>query len=489
MSLKNTKKVIFFILINFLLSSGFLFCNTENSSSSKKIDFSTLLENYKKNNRDYQILELQLQQATNSYKETLIESGINLSFSSGRMGAEFADSSTKINLSPEVNVSSSKLNNTSLSMNLPLDFDISKEGEFSSEIQGASLMLSTDIFSDISKQKKITLEKANRKVIESQRSLKKGEIKIYSSFLQELRSLYSSALAVTQAENSLIEKQLDFDTIKAKGYATSSAKYRTANLEVESAKRTVKEKERLYNSALAIFASKCSVKVNQLDLSFVIPEVELLSIRSFSKEDFESLEKAKWNYHINSETRKLNTDFSLSAQAGYGFSIQDDSYLDSAQAGLTMKMKGLSVSATTAIPINQNSNPSISLGIGWNPSTSKLDNLSYQNNEIQDKIEKLEIQDAEENFFDTVLKMNETYNNLEWETAQNLEQFNLYQELENDMKNWYSKGIISESEYRQSKINLENAKVKLAITKIDRIIYNNDLSMLFVETQGEANEN
>ena len=245
----------------------------------------------------------------------------------------------------------------------------------------------------------------------------------------------------------------------------------------------------MYNSALAIFASKCSVKVNQLDLSFVIPEVELLSIRSFSKEDFESLEKAKWNYHINSETRKLNTDFSLSAQAGYGFSIQDDSYLDSAQAGLTMKMKGLSVSATTAIPINQNSNPSISLGIGWNPSTSKLDNLSYQNNEIQDKIEKLEIQDAEENFFDTVLKMNETYNNLEWETEQNLEQFNLYQELENDMKNWYSKGIISESEYRQSKINLENAKVKLAITKIDRIIYNNDLSMLFVETQGEANEN
>ena len=130
--------------------------------------------------------------------------------------------------------------------------------------------------------------------------------------MQDLRDLFSKAQAVTQAEHNLIEKQIDFDTTKAKGYATSSAKYRTANLEVESAKRTVKEKERLYNSALAIFASKCSVKVNQLDLSFVIPEVELLSIRSFSKEDFESLEKAKWNYHINSETRKLNTDFSLS---------------------------------------------------------------------------------------------------------------------------------------------------------------------------------
>jgi hypothetical protein len=49
---------------------------------------------------------------------------------------------------------------------------------------------------------------------------------------------------------------------------------------------------------------------------------------------------------------------------------------------------------------------------------------------------------------------------------------------------------VSESEYRQAKINCENAKVKLALVKIDRILYNNDLSLLFVEKTGEnANEN
>jgi outer membrane protein TolC len=76
--------------------------------------------------------------------------------------------------------------------------------------------------------------------------------------------------------------------------------------------------------------------------------------------------------------------------------------------------------------------------------------------------------------------MSEKRSNLEWETEQNLEQEKLYAELEKDVESWFEKGIVSESEYRQAKTNYENAKVKLALTKIDRIIYNNDLSMLFV---------
>ena len=86
--------------------------------------------------------------------------------------------------------------------------------------------------------------------------------------------------------------------------------------------------------------------------------------------------------------------------------------------------------------------------------------------------------------------MVEKRSNLPWETDQYLEQLELYQELENDMTSWYKKGVVSESEYRQAKINCENAKVKLALVKIDRILYNNDLSLLFVEKTGEnANEN
>ena len=129
------------------------------------------------------------------------------------------------------------------------------------------------------------------------------------------------------------------------------------------------------------------------------------------------------------------------------------------------------------------------MGIGWNPVSSKIDNLSAKSSQIQDEIERLGIKDAQENFFDTVLSMEEKRSNLQWETEQNIEQLELYQELENDMTAWYKKGIVSESEYRQAKINCENAKVKLALVKIDRILYNNDLSLLFVEKTGEnANE-
>ena len=220
--------------------------------------------------------------------------------------------------------------------------------------------------------------------------------------------------------------------------------------------------------------------------------MKLNSIRDYKKDDFTELEKANWNYQINSQSRNINSDFSLSAQAGYGFSLNDETFSDSAQAGLTMNYKGISLSATSSIPINQNSNPSLSFSLGWNPSTSKIQNLSAQNKILQDELEQLEIANAQENFFDTVLSMEEKRSNLEWETEQNFEQEKLYAELEKDVESWYKKGIVSESEYRQAKVNYENAKVKLALTKIDRIIYNNDLSMLFVtdstKSEGE-NEN
>ena len=473
---------IFSLILIFSFLSNPVFCQEkkENQESLKKIDFASLFQNYKANNRDYQKLEIQLQQSIISYQEFCVQNGFIFSLSSGRSGIEFLENSTNLSFSPEISVSSEKLNNSSLSMNLPFNFDITKDGISSSQIDRASLMFSTDIISDISEQKKISLEKANRNVLEAKRNLEKGQTKIYSSFLQELRALYSSALSVTQAENSQIEKQLDFDTIKAKGYATSSAKYRTASLEVESAKRSVKEKERLYKSSLAIFASKCSVKPSQIDLNFELPEVKLNSISDYKKDDFTELEKANWNYQINSQSRNINSDFSLSAQAGYGFSLSEQNFSDSAQAGLTMNYKGISLSATSAIPINQNSNPSLSFSLGWKPSASKIQKLSGQSEELQDELEKLEIANAQESFFDTVLQMSEKRSNLEWETEQNLEQEKLYAELEKDVESWFEKGIVSESEYRQAKTNYENAKVKLALTKIDRIIYNNDLSMLFV---------
>ena len=191
MILQTQKKIIisiFSIILVFSFFTNSLFCQTQTKSQEQeilqKVDFSTLLENYKKNNRDYQKLELQLQQSIISYQESCVQNGIDFSLSSGRTGIEFAENSTNINLSPEISVSSAKLNNSSLSVNFPFSFDISDDGISSSQIDRASLMLSTDIISDISEQKKLSLEKANRNVLESKRNLEKGQTKIYSSFLQ-----------------------------------------------------------------------------------------------------------------------------------------------------------------------------------------------------------------------------------------------------------------------------------------------------------------
>ena len=132
---KHKVKLIFQIALFFTLGTC-LFSQTEvESKTLETVNFSTLLENYKKNNRDYQKLELQLQQSTISYQESCIENGINLSLSSGNINAEFDDSTTKMNFSPEVKLSSSSLNNSSLSMSLPFSFDISDTGISSKEIK------------------------------------------------------------------------------------------------------------------------------------------------------------------------------------------------------------------------------------------------------------------------------------------------------------------------------------------------------------------
>ena len=61
---KHKVKLIFQIASFFILGTC-LFSQTEvDSKTLETVNFSTLLENYKKNNRDYQKLELQLQQSS-----------------------------------------------------------------------------------------------------------------------------------------------------------------------------------------------------------------------------------------------------------------------------------------------------------------------------------------------------------------------------------------------------------------------------------------
>ena len=68
---KHRVKLIFQIALFFILGTC-LFSQTEvDSKTLETVHFSTLLENYKKNNRDYQKLEIQLQQSITAFTKCL----------------------------------------------------------------------------------------------------------------------------------------------------------------------------------------------------------------------------------------------------------------------------------------------------------------------------------------------------------------------------------------------------------------------------------
>jgi len=48
------------------------------------------------------------------------------------------------------------------------------------------------------------------------------------------------------------------------------------------------------------------------------------------------------------------------------------------------------------------------------------------------------------------------------------------------MKNWYSRGVISLSDYNQSVTNYENALTQIKITHIDQLLYDIEVISLFV---------
>ena len=57
----------------------------------------------------------------------------------------------------------------------------------------------------------------------------------------------------------------------------------------------------------------------------------------------------------------------------------------------------------------------------------------------------------------------------------------MYTAVEEQMLDYYKKGLISEKDYTSAVINTLQAKVKGLINRIDLIVYNDEVKAMFVE--------
>lgn len=448
--------------------------------------YTQLLESYKANDRQLKELAISYEQAELSYSKVLIQNGTSWNISSGSMNAKITGENTTLSVSPSASVTLPSLNNSQVKLSSPLGITLGG-GTPAFSVNGAGVSIGTDIVSSADEKRSVTLVKAQRSLEEAQRRLDARKLAVEKEFLSALKSLYNAKLSVISKEDALISRQRDLDSLQAQGFEPSSARYRTALLSYQSALRDAEVQQRSFDKALLNFAHKCSLETISLD--FILPESKLISMESFSKEDYKELESSTWTHYVNSLSRDAASPLTITAEAGYAFSYKElrgESEIgNTLSTGVALKYNGLNLSAGVQLPVENIKNPTVNVSLSWSPSEKKLASITDKENELNVQQEILSIESSLESYENTVSDKEKTREDLIWQMQKNIEQLAMYKDLADDMKSWYDKGVISLSDYKQAVTNYENALVQISITKIDQLLYDIEISSLFVNQKLE----
>ena len=212
--------------------------------------YEELFDNYCKQDIQYEELAISYKQAELSYEQSQIENGLKVTVSSGNVKMEFAEDQVKTSFSPSLSVTVPSLSNTEAKISVPVSVD----GENVS-VQNAGISLSADIISSTNADRDLSSQKSLRSLLEAERKLKAKIISLEKSFLNELKSLYSLELSVSDAESNLLSKQNSFESIKLQGYSENSSKYSSAQLSVKSSEYDLEIAKRNYENSLESFST------------------------------------------------------------------------------------------------------------------------------------------------------------------------------------------------------------------------------------------
>jgi len=443
-------------------------------SSLFALTYEELLQNYCNQDIQFEELTIAYQQAELSYEQTQINNGFSISASTGAIKLDFDENQITTSFSPSLNIGIPSLSNTEATISLPVS--VSKDAV---SLQNAGISVSTEIISSSKEKRDLTLEKSLRSLEEAKRKLEARVVALEKSFLTELKNLYSLGLSVYEAEENLLSKKISLESIKLQGYSETSSKYRSSNLSVKSAEYDLEKATRKYATTLEKFVNACDAK--DLDIySLEIPEVDLLKIGDFEKENFTAIESTLWSNYTNERNREAEKDFTLSANASANFSQGNEKASSTIGAGLTGAYKGLQGKVNLNLPTDGKTNPSVSFSLSWNPNQGKLAKIDEELTSLKERQEVISLKKAYDDYESTFNEYETERENLLWQYEKIMEEVSMYKELAEDTAFWYKEGIVSESEYRQANMNYAKALLSLTNSKIEQLIYNLNLKSQFV---------
>ena len=476
------KKKLFFLFSTSLFFLAIM--NAEPQSSQRLPDTTTLLLSYVENDAELKNLILAAKKSALSYQSAKIDTGFDVTLSSGSVTLQVNDDGTKLTAKPSVKMSLPQASNLS----------VTAQTNFSSEssntsLSNTSVAVGIDIISSAVISNKLTKLKAERAVTEAQRKIEKRAIAAEKEFYTALKNLLSSINTIMTKRQTLYEDSIDFEAIKVQGYSESSSTYRQAELKVISDQHEIDSAIHSFKYDCVVFYKKCGYDLEIDDkadlMSFVpsgIDEVEPADILKFDKALYTEIENANWTYYINSMERSSKKNYGLSASAGYTFdnSITNS---DSIDAGLSGTFGGLTVGAGISLPVKSSQSsisPAYTLSASLNPNAFRKNSITKKQNVLTEEQELLAIQTAESAYETKLVEFQQKLDTLLWEKKTVEENISMYGDLEKDMAQLYQQGYINETEYLSAKNNLNKKKKKKISNLIDLIIYNDDVISNFV---------
>lgn len=462
-----------FLFICILLSSVGLF-------AFEQVPTEQLLLSYLQNDMDLQKLTIAAEKADLSNQSINIDTGIDISLSSGTITFKTSKDGLQCTTSPNIKVNIPQASNLSISTGMKINSNSNKVISDGTISLGVDIISTNKLSNDISKlnserNKNIALRNLEEKAIEKEKA-----------FYSELKALLNSINQIIQSEKKLYTDIKDFETVKARGFSETSSTYRMAEIQVFSDKTTIDTQKKSFVNDFIMFYKKCGYDISlpeNIDVMELVPNdipfINPVDVTKYEKEKYKEIENTKWNHKINSMKRDLNSNFSLSANGGYTFN-NSLTNSDTINAGISSTIGGLNIQAGITIPVTSSPYPSFTIAAGITPNTFKKNNIKAQQDNLTEKQELIDIQIAENNYENFVISSTQTLEELWWKNETTKKNYEMYNALEKDMKTWFNQGLISESEYLSAKTNANMYKVKSVINQIDFIIYNDDVNKHFV---------
>ncbi len=498
-----------------------MFAAESQKAADKPEEYSNLynlLAGWLENDLKLKKYTLTAESAMLDYDSTKISNGIEVSLSSGNAKFQKTSDGTKCTFTPSLSLSASKLNDASLTASAPLSIKSGYEtkSDNGTFVDNASVTLSAGIITAKPLKRKISLLEAERAYIEAERAVKNRAVTAEKEFYENLEKLYRYALDVLEKKNDLYDDEVSLRVLTAQGYSRTSSPYRLKNLDVQSGKRDVHEAVRKLERETALFAVKCGVEYERVfqrndesaqgesfeDDAFAaavtflpskIPEVELLDVLEFRREDYASSENAEWNKVIGELKRRANYRMELSGYAGYTFNETTSNY-DTVDGGLVFDWRGISATAGVSVPTgkkflpfdpsssssSKSKNPVYMFSIALKPNVWRLASIDKKQDKIESQIYDIEIKSAADEYESDVLEKLTLKGDLKWAQKSYKEELDMYSKLADDMENWFAQGNATKSDLLDALNNRERARINVMSNLVEMIIYNSNVRLLFV---------